>query len=283
MHRFMIIFAALLLAGVCLVRAEEEEPDYGWKKEVVGSFHLTQTSFDNWSQGGEGSLAWQAGLNGAFTKLMPSYEWVNQVKLEYGTSKIEGQESRKNVDEIRLESVFNLNVGWVFAPYASFTAQTQFTKGYAYTDTSKTVVSDFMDPGYFTVGAGLSYAREKIFRTRLGFAGKYTVTDEFPVPYADDPDTPDEIEKTRFEPGMESVSDLSLKFGGNLLFATKLEMFSNLKATNEIDVNWDNLLTAKVNDYVNCILNFRLFYDRDVSTKRQLKQSLALGLSYSFL
>jgi len=48
-------------------------------------------------------------------------------------------------------------------------------------------------------------------------------------------------------------------------------------------VNWDNIFTAKLTQYININFNITLFYDRDTSVKRQLKQSLALGLTYSFL
>jgi hypothetical protein len=42
-------------------------------------------------------------------------------------------------------------------------------------------------------------------------------------------------------------------------------------------------VTAKVHQYVNVTLNVRLLYDADVSAKRQVKQALALGLSYAIM
>jgi hypothetical protein len=139
-----------------------------------------------------------------------------------------------------------------------------------------------VDPGYFTQSTGVGRKFGDILQSRLGFSVKETVTDDYPVPYADDPNT-EEIEKTKTETGMESVTDLSLTLGENLLFESKLELFSNLEATNEIDVTWDNLLTAKVEEYLSVTLNVRLFYDRDISRTRQIKESVAIGLTYSFL
>ena len=91
------------------------------------------------------------------------------------------------------------------------------------------------------------------------------------------------MEKTRIEYGAESVTDLEYKVSENILFKSKLEMFSNLVALNEVDVNWDNLVTAKVSEYINVSFNLNLFYDRNISKSRQLKQTLAVGLSYSVL
>jgi hypothetical protein len=38
-----------------------------------------------------------------------------------------------------------------------------------------------------------------------------------------------------------------------------------------------------VDKYVDVTLNIKMVYDKDVSKKRQLKQALALGLTYSLL
>ena len=68
-----------------------------------------------------------------------------------------------------------------------------------------------------------------------------------------------------------------------ILYESKLEIFSNFKATDETDVNWDNTFSAKVSELIKVSFNFRLLYDKDIFYKRQLKQTLAVGLSYSFL
>ncbi|RKY84956.1 hypothetical protein DRP98_03865, partial [candidate division KSB1 bacterium] len=67
------------------------------------------------------------------------------------------------------------------------------------------------------------------------------------------------------------------------IFTSKLELFSGLKALDETDVNWDNVFTAKISKYFNVNFNVKLFYDKDISKQRQLKQSLAMGLTCSFL
>jgi hypothetical protein len=83
------------------------------------------------------------------------------------------------------------------------------------------------------------------------------------------------------EAGAESVTDVALKLSDNLLFNSKLELFSNIKGIDEIDINWDNLFSVKVSEFINVGLNIRLFYDKDISSKRQLKQTMAVGFSYT--
>jgi len=287
-QEFAIIFGVIgfmLLANCSLFAqdAEEKKPEYGWKKELVGNLNFTQTAFDNWAQGGEDTLAWQLNINGKALKSMKKYKWDNSGKISYGMAKIAGLESRKSVDEVKLESVFTYLLGTYVNPYAAASAETQFTKGYEYTDDDKIEISNILDPAYFSQSAGVGYEPIEEFKTRLGFAVKETVTRDHPVPYADDPETADEEEKIKVELGLESVTDYTKTLIGGILLTSKLELFSNLKGLDEIDVKWDNIFTAKISKYIDVNLNIKLFYDRDISKKRQLKQAIALGLTYTFL
>ncbi|MFH1313003.1 MAG: DUF3078 domain-containing protein [Candidatus Eisenbacteria bacterium] len=279
----ILICAVFIVGDLPAACAGENEPVGGWTNEVVGSLNLTQAGFDNWAQGGENTLGWQTSLGGKFVSTGTGHEWVNAIKLAYGMTKVGDEDARKSVDEIRIESVFTYKAGFYVDPYVATTAETQFSTGHEYTDSSRTAISDFLDPGYFTQSTGIGRVFNDVIRSRLGASIKETVTDKYPVPYADDPDTPDEIEDIKVEVGAESVTDLSLKISDDLTFDSKLELFSNLKATNEIDVRWDNLLTAKIEEYLSVTLNVKVFYDSDISRSRQIKEALAIGLTYRLM
>jgi hypothetical protein len=272
----------LLLFALLAAQEESEEPEYGWQKELVGNLNFTQNSFDNWSQGGEDSWSWALELRGKFINDQETYNWSNSGKFSFGKTKVGDSGARKAADEIKLESVYTYKLGIHLNPYVSVTAHTQFAEGFKYEADTSFAVSNFMDPGYFTESIGLGYEPVKNFKTRIGAAMKQTITDEFPVPYADDPET-EKIEKTRNEFGIESVTDYSAKLNEIVIFTTKLELFSNAERFDEIDVNWDNLINAKVSKYITVSFNLKLFYDKDISTKRQLQQTLAVGLSYNFI
>jgi Protein of unknown function (DUF3078) len=276
-----------MLAGVAGPRPATAQapppPDSapGWHRQAVGQLNLTQVSFDNWSEGGENAVAWQLGLASNFDYRQPNYAWSNSGKLAYGRSKLGDSDFRKTVDEIVLESVLTRKaLGWLDA-YVSVNARTQFSTGYQFTDSTRTATSAFLDPGYFTQSIGLGYQASEAFKTRFGAALKETVTKLYNV-YADDPDTPG-IEKNKVEGGVTSVTDLNTKFRDNALLTSKLELFSDLKALNRTDVNWQSTLTVQLAKYVNLNFDVRLLYDSDVSPRRQLKEALALGLTYTFL
>lgn len=278
----LICFIFGLTAAIFAQEKPAEAPKYGWQKEMVGAVNLTQTSFDNWAAGGENSLAWQLALNYKFVNDQAKTNWANSGKFSYGTIKTGDLEARKSIDEIKMESVFTYKLGTYINPFLSVTGETQFAKGYNYGVTPKVEISKFFDPAYFRESVGFGYQPNQMVKTRLGAALKQTVTSDFPVPYADDPETA-EIEKTKNEVGAESVTDFNWKVSANSLLTSKLEMFSTLAAVDEVDVNWDNVFTTKISKYFNVNFNFKLFYDKDISPKRQIKQALAFGLTYSFL
>ncbi len=265
-----------------LTAKESANSNYGWKPEIIGRLNLAQNSFDNWSQGGEDSLSWQVTLLGNYINDQEKYNWSNTGKLAFGQIRAGAEELKKSVDEIKLESVFNYKLKIAISPFLAVKGETQFTTGYEYTNDAKLAISNFMDPGYCTESLGVGYARDGFFKTRLGFAAKQTITNQFPHPYADNPDTR-EIEKIKHEYGLESVTDLSLKFSDILAFTSKLEIFSNLKASDQIDVRWDNLFTASISKYLNVAFNIQWFYDKDISPLRQIKKTLTLGLIYTFV
>ncbi|HDL18231.1 MAG TPA: DUF3078 domain-containing protein [Bacteroidetes bacterium] len=275
---FLSIF---FLTGNILFAQEKEQSQYGWKKEVVGEVNLSQAGFDNWAQGGENSLVWQLNLNGKFVNDQEKMNWSNTGKFTFGRTKVGDQDSRKSIDELKLESVLTYKLGSLINPYIAATGETQSATGYRYEGETKVAVSGFLDPVYFTQSAGVGYTLNKQFKTRFGAAAKQTVTSNYPVPYADDPAT-ETVEKTKSEIGAEFVTDLNLKLNKTTLLISKLELFSNLTAFDEIDVRWDNLVSAKISKYINVNFNVKLFYDKDISKKRQLKQALAVGFTYSF-
>lgn len=280
----LLWIAGLMLTALCLpARAQQADSlQSPWKKEIVGNLNLTQVSFDNWAQGGENAFAWQAILNTSFTYEKPEVKWMSTGRFSFGKSKLGDSGFRKSVDEIKLESVASYKMNLYVNPYFAATALTQFTAGFTYTGDDGMKISDFFDPAYFTQSIGVGYEPAKEFKIRTGLALKETVTRNFPVPYADDPATA-AVEKTRTEVGMDLVSDFKRKLAENILLTSKLELFSNMQAFDEIDVAWDNLLSARVSKLIDVNFNLKLFYDKNITSKRQIKHSLAVGLTYSFL
>ncbi|NQT62809.1 MAG: DUF3078 domain-containing protein [Candidatus Marinimicrobia bacterium] len=281
MKTFLKATLTLTVIMASLVLAQEAAPSV-WEKSVQGGINLTQTGFDNWAAGGENAYAWQMNLNYKLVQDLEKTTWSNTGKFLYGATKTGDQEMRKSADEIKLESVLTYKLGSKINPFVAVTCETQFAAGMDYSTDSSFQISAFMDPGYFRESFGAGYAINESLGTRLGLSFKQTVTTDYPAPYTDDAATA-EVETLRSEFGAESVSDLTYNVSETAVFVSKLELFSAFSVFDEIDANWDNTLTVKVSDYINMNMNFKMVYDKDISVKRQIKQSMAFGVNYTFI
>ena len=248
----------------------------GWTPKGSVAVNLSQISFDNWTQGGENSLSFSSiGNFGAFYR---SQEWflANRLKLAYGRSKSSGNYYTTD-NELRLENVLIRNFGWKINPYFSNEVRTGLANGYDYKVSPEQQIAAFFDPGYITQSLGFIYAK-KSFNTRLGLGLQETFTNKFNF-YTDDAKTL-EVEKFKIETGIESVSEANYEFMTNMSYTGRLRLFSRFNTLGVWDLNWDNIITAKINDYLNVNFNFNFIYQQDQSIRAQYKEALQLGFSY---
>jgi hypothetical protein len=277
-YRITLVIAGLTSALAFAQEAEKKEEVFGWNKDLVGSINLTQIHYsDNWTQGGENSLAWKALLGTLWENNQPKSNWRNTAKLVYGQIKQSDDELRKSDDEIKVESVLTYKAGTYLNPYVAFNGLTQFTKGYVYSDTGKTEVSNFFDPAYLRESLGLGYKPSANFITRLGISFKQTIADRHRLRYGNKAD-----QSVRVETGIESTTDFTQKIEENVLFKSKLELFTAFENISAVDMIWDNTLTGKISKYFAVTASLYLFYDEDILKELQIKQALDFGITYTF-
>ncbi|MFN0159082.1 MAG: DUF3078 domain-containing protein [Bacteroidota bacterium] len=254
----------------------------GWHHNVVAGLNLTQVSFKDWAAGGENTLSYTLWLKGASIGDEEKTNWSNAYKLSFGQTRLGSQGLRKTDDEIYFESILLYKIGVHINPYAAFTARTQFAPGYVYADDGTRVqVSKFFDPGYLTQSIGASYKPTAEITTRLGAAVREIITSDYNG-YSDDPETA-EIEKVKVLGGLESVTEVDWAFAENMKFTSRLELFAPFKTIDEIIVRSDNAITAQVNKYITVVLSAQLINEREVTPRTQIKQTLAIGLSYALI
>lgn len=262
--------------------APAEAPKYGWANTLVGALNFTQTSFGNWAEGGTNSSAWQVSGSGTFKRVAKPTTWTSNVKLEYGEVRQEDLETRKALDLIFLESVLDFNTSRYLKPYVAATAKTQFARGYDYKKTPSEAVSDFRDPLLLTQSAGIGYQVKPWLMTRLGGALQETFTDEFRQ-YSDDAATLDELEKTKVEGGLESVTTADRWFGERLNVKSRLALFWAFNNSDQVDADWMTDVTLKAWGALGVTLKLQMLYNKDVLDAVQVKQILGVGVSYAFI
>jgi len=251
-----------------------------WVPKGVLSLNLSQVGLSNWSQGGQSSLAFTFLTLAGIDYIGDPWKWKNGLKFAYGRTKYGDEEYRTNENEIFFESTLIHQLNWAVSPYAGVTAQTAVTNGYNYDSIPAYQLVAFGDPFYLTEAVGFIYDRIPNFSTRLGVGLKQTWADKFYDIYTDDAGTP-EIEKFKNESGIESVTEYTWVFMENMSYYCYLRLFGTFDDISVWDVRWDNIITAKVNDFINVSFNFILVYDEEQSIKRQIKEALQIGISYS--
>lgn len=244
-----------------------------WNHNLVAGLTATQVSFSDWAGGGENTLAYTTVIDGKSVLDLEMTNWSNTYKLAYGQTRLGSKPLRKTDDKLEFESVLTYKLGSVINPYASLTLKTQFDVGYKYDDAanSKTVLSRFWAPAYLTQSVGVGYAPRPEIKTRLGAALREVRTK---TGY---------IENNRTEGGIESVTDAQFSFEENLLFTSKLELFAPFNNIDVVVMRSDNTLAAKVSSVVSVTLNVQLINDANVSARTQIKETIALGITYTLI
>lgn len=253
----------------------------GWNMSGVIGVNLSQAAFSNWAQGGSNSLAYSAFTNLGGTYYNFPYKWKNRLNVAYGRTKLQDVGYRTTDNDIYFESVGSRNIGWAVDPYLSVTFRSSVTKGYNYTVDPAIQIVDFFDPGYLTEALGFTYDKNKIITTRLGIALQQTFADKFAALYTDDPETSDKIEKFKLDTGIESVTEVKYEFLPKMSYYGFLRLFSRFKSLDVWDVRWDNIITAKVNDYINVNFNVSVIHEISQTRRTQLREALQLGFSYT--
>lgn len=276
-----ILISIVVFSSLIIAQPEDSTLTQGWNPFGVVGLNLSQVAFENWTQGGANSLSYVAYSNIGLAYIQAPYKWKNFLKVAYGRTKLEGEDYRTTDNEIYFESVLSRSFGWKVDPFFSVTVRTAITDGYDYKTTPATQIVGFFDPGYVSEALGFIYEPSGIFSTRLGVALQQTFADSFAFMYSDDPETPNEIEKFKLETGLESVTTAKYSFMKNMSYSTFLRLFTRFDAMDVWDVRWDNVITAKINDYINVNFMVVLVHEISQTRKTQYKQALQIGIVYS--
>ncbi len=280
MSRLLARISSLVPISLLASFAQDTLPVYGWKNSAAGNLNLSQAYFDNWAKGGTNALTWETRLEGVALRTEADWDWESKGKAVFGQSRLDGLGTRKAADEISLETMYTYKVSEWVNPFASARFQSQFAPGFEYDDEADTSarVSGIFDPAYLTQTVGLAKSWQEAYKVRVGGTLKQTFS-AARYGYADDPDT-EGVETFRVEPGASFTAEVRRGIMENILLSSTLDIFTNFKGADAVDVRWENQVSAKVNSFVSANAALDVLYDKDLSTRRQVRQSVAVGISF---
>jgi hypothetical protein len=300
---------ALCASAACA----QDSASTGWKKSLVFDLTATQTAYSNsWVGGEAGSFSWVSNLNGFSEKhLSPSFVYTLRLRLSFGqtltqrirTDPVTGVEEKKwdrpqkSTDLIDWENVGRLTRGWPVDPYVSLRMESEFYDG------SVRGHNRYLSPLKLTESGGIArqiYSRgNDLLVSRLGFALRQIIIKG--LAREEDTVTSEAVyireDSTLSEGGVEWVTDANFVVHKNIQYTGKLSLFKALvfslkdkvKGTPEadywkaIDVNWENILSAKVSKVVSVNFYMQFLYDKQIDLRGRLKQTLGLGVVYTLI
>lgn len=305
--KMLVLASTLAILFPCYAQTTEPEKQLtvqpadtlnGWEKGGTVNINTSQTSLTNWAAGGQSSLSLNTLLSVYLNYQKNKMFWENTLDLGYGSIK-QNKESgwRKTDDKIDLASKMGIKATEKLYYAALLNFKTQMAPGYHFPDDS-TRISKFLAPGYWISAIGIDYKPNDNFDA---FIAPLTLKATF----VNDPDLSN-AGAFGIEPGNKAFGEFGgyIRLSGkkelmeNIAFQTKLDLFSNyLNHPQNIDVNWETLLSMKVNKYISASLSTHLIYDHDIDIDIdenddgiidktgpaiQFKEVLAAGLSIIF-
>jgi hypothetical protein len=261
----------------------------GWRLSYGGGINFNQASFSsNWTGGGVNSIAFGLYSNFHADYYKDRWSWNNVVDLLYGITRNEEDGARKNQDRIFFDTKVGYNVSNHWDAYFSLNFLSQFDKGFEYNDDgTRTLISQFMAPGYLTGSLGFEYKPVEYFWLRLSpFSPRITFQTETEQIF-DNTDGKnygvEEGETVRYEWfALQVLASYDKDLAENINLKARYQLFANYESFNfeEIDHRLDVIFTAKVTSYISVNLSGTLLYDFDQDDEIQLSQGIGIGLVY---
>lgn len=293
MKRIYIVMLFAALATITYAQTDDKGYQEGaWVLKGVTGLNMSQTAMANWSAGGENSIAGNAYLNASLTHKKGNWLWVTNMVLDYGLSKTKSQGMRKSSDKIGLSTQLGYSTDNVWFYTLMGDLNTQFAKGYDYPD-KEHQISNFFAPAYSNIALGMEWRPKSNYSLLLSpVSTKMTfVTDDYLSDLgAFGVDSGDHF---KIEGGAFVKARAELPVMENVNLITTADFFTPYsKDFGNIDVNWDVLISMKINKVLSATINTTLKYDNDVKTfddngvkkgaKVQFKEVLGIGLAYNF-
>ncbi len=297
-----LIFILIILAVADSVYAQDTTAPADtslWKKGGVASLSVSQSSFTNWAAGGENNLNISSLISLYANRKTYKSNWENNLDLGYGIQQLSGGDLRKSEDKIEMNSKYGLRMTDKINYSFLLNAKSQFTEGFAYTDTTKTVVSGFLSPAYISLAAGLDYKpNEQLSVFYSPLTGKVTMVmnDSLAAIGAYGVDTGKNV---RWELGTSASIKYQANLAENIMLKSKLDLFAAYIDLRAVDIYWENLIAFQITKLLTATLTTNLIYDQDILIPRdkelspgvivvenkprtQFKQVFALGVTYKF-
>lgn len=238
-------------------------PKY-WSSNGKITFSLNQLAYSNWINGADNQMTFSLDSRGAANYKKGKISWGNSYWYRFGLIKQEGRRLFKNVDQMVLKTDLQHKAFKKMSWSANSQFDSQIFPGYR--SAKDTIpISKFMSPSFLTVGGGMVYKVFKGLSVNVSpVAGKFTfVMDTINI--SQKSFGLKEGQRIKGEPGATVLFTYKNVLWKNILWQGSLKLFTNyLHNPQNVDFDWKNTLTLKVNKYVSTRFYIYMRYDDDM-------------------
>ena len=265
-----------------------------WKNSGNALFLVNQSSFSNWTSGGQSSISGTLKIDYNFNYSDNGWDWDTKVISNFGLNKISGSDFLKKTDDrIEINSVlgkkFNNDIigRWSYSSFFNF--QTQFAKGYRFGrdangNPNRTEKSRFFSPATLQLGVGMYWKKSKDLWVNVApMTGKLILVNRRFTENLNENQTYFGVKKggnSRFELGASIRSYYKSEIFENVTMENRLSLYSDyLDRPQNIDFDCTFNFIMKVNQYVSTNLIFQFVYDDNEIKRVQVREVLGVGLN----
>ena len=265
-----------------------------WKNSGNALFLVNQSSFSNWTSGGQSSISGTLKIDYNFNYSDNGWDWDTKVISNFGLNKISGSDFLKKTDDrIEINSVlvkkFNNDIigRWSYSSFFNF--QTQFAKGYRFGNDAngnpnRTEKSRFFSPATIQLGVGMYWKKSKDLWVNVApMTGKLILVNRRFTENLNENQTYFGVKKggnSRFELGASVRSYYKSEIFENVTMENRLSLYSDyLDRPQNIDFDCTFNFIMKVNQYVSTNLIFQFVYDDNEIKRVQVREVLGVGLN----
>lgn len=282
-----LLLGLLLLAGTAQAQVDTAAaPKSPWESKLEVGFNINQASFtSNWKGGGTNNFALGAIVSGNLAYKREKFTWVNDLQLQYGFQKNEGQSQRKTQDLVFIDSKAGYQLSEKFNAFGAANFVSQFAPGLSYGkdalgNETSSIISRWMAPAYFIQSLGFQYKPVKYFDVRLGVLALRETFVLDPALSAAGAFGVDSGQTVNVNVGYQILANFDKDLAKNLNLKMRYLSFGDYSDFSNTNHRLDFILSARITKYINTNFTAVMLYDRNQDAAVQWSQVLAIGLLF---
>lgn len=251
-----------------------------WTSKGNFALLVSQSSFSNWQAGGDNNFSGNLNVNYDLNYKSDDWNWDNKVIVNYGLTKLKGEDQKKTNDRLELNSLLGKKAtgNWYYSAFLNF--KTQMDSG---NDADGIRNSHFFSPAYLQIGPGLLWKKSDDLKVNIAPATSRFIFVHKHFTEFGDAFGVEKGKSMEYQLGMSINAYYKLNLMENVSAENILNLYSNyLDKPANIVMDYQLNIVMKINKYLSTNFTFQAVYDDEAYKGFQVREVLGVGLSYNF-